>query len=313
MDKHQVLAKVAELAKLPEVQIAAASLLALSLIPRLNRWLTRRKVNNYLTDKSWDWKREVVVVTGGSSGIGAAIVTKLVQKNVKVIILDLNAPQGALLPGTSFYRIDLSDPAAIASIADRVRKEHGDPTVLINNAGIGNAMPLLGLSEPKIRKVFEVNIIALILLVREFLPSMVQRNHGHVINIASMASFATQASNVDYGCSKAAVLSFSEGLAQELRHIYKAPMVRTSVVHPTWVHTPMIARLKEQGKMRDPTVSPEEVAGRVVDQLYSTYGAQIVVPGSLGWVSLLRGFPGWLQEGIRDSVSVDLLSAMSTD
>jgi all-trans-retinol dehydrogenase (NAD+) len=132
-----------------------------------------------------------------------------------------------LVPGTSFYQVDLSDPSAIASIADRVRKEHGDPTVLVNNAGIGNAMSLLDLPEPKIRKVFEVNIIAHILLIKEFLPSMVQRNHGHIVNIASMASFSTQASNVDYGCSKAAVLSFSEGLAQELRHIYKAPMVRT--------------------------------------------------------------------------------------
>ncbi|EEU37965.1 uncharacterized protein NECHADRAFT_95906 [Fusarium vanettenii 77-13-4] len=282
MNKHQMLARA-----------GAAALLALSLLPRLNKWLSRRKVNNYLTDKSWDWKREVVVVTGGSSGIGATIVAKLAQRNVKVIILDLNGPQGALF--------DLSDPSAIASVADRVRKEHGDPTVLVNNAGIGNAMPLLDLPEPKIRKLFEVNVIALILLVKEFLPSMVQRNHGHIVNIASMASFSTQASNVDYACSKAAVLSFSEGLAQELRHIYKAPMVRTSVVHPTWVQTPMIAKLKEQGRMRDPTVTPEEVAGRIVDQLYSTYGAQIVVPESLGWVSFLRGFPGWLQESVRDT------------
>ncbi|KAH7276241.1 hypothetical protein B0J15DRAFT_558461, partial [Fusarium solani] len=282
MDKQQMLARA-----------GAAALLALSLLPRLSKWMSRRKVNNYLTDKSWDWKREVVVVTGGSSGIGATIVAKLARRNVKVIILDLNGPQGALF--------DLSDPSAIASVADRVRKEHGDPTVLVNNAGIGNAMPLLDLPEPKIRKLFEVNIIALILLVKEFLPSMVQRNHGHIVNIASMASFSTQASNVDYACSKAAVLSFSEGLAQELRHIYKAHMVRTSVVHPTWVQTPMIAKLKEQGKMRDPTVTPEEVADRIVDQLYSTYGAQIVVPESLGWVSLLRGFPGWLQDSMRDS------------
>ncbi|WAO87442.1 Hypothetical protein NCS54_00475100 [Fusarium falciforme] len=301
MDKQQMLASVADLAKLPKVQAGAAALLALSLLPRLNKWFSRRK------------KREVVVVTGGSSGIGATIVAKLAQRTVKVIILDLNGPQSARLPGTFFYQVDLIAPSAIASVADRVRKEHRDPTVLVNNAGIGNAMSLLDLPKPKIRKLFEVNIIALILLVKEFLPSMVQRNHGHIVNIASMASFSTQASNVDYACSKAAVLSFSEGLAQELRHIYKAHMVRTSGVHPTWVQTPMIAKPKEEGKMRDPTVTPEEVAGRIVNQLYSTYGAQIVVPESLGWVSLLRGFPGWLQESVRDSVSVDLLRAMSKD
>ncbi|KAK7417252.1 hypothetical protein QQX98_004686 [Neonectria punicea] len=312
MDKQQILAKVAELAKLPKVQAGAAALLALGLLPKLNRLLTQRKVNNYLTDNTWDWKSEIVVVTGGSSGIGAMIVAKLARRNVKVIILDMNAPQGTLI-GDFFYQVDLSDPSAIASIADRVRTEHGDPTVLINNAGIGNATPLLDLAEPRIRKVFEVNIIALILLVKEFLPSMMKRNHGHIVNIASMASFSTQASNVDYGCSKAAVLSFSEGLAQELRHVYKAPMMRTSVVHPTWVQTPMISKIKEQGKLQDPTVSPEEVADRMVNQLYSTYGAQIVIPESLGWVSLLRGFPGWLQESMRDSVSLGFLKAMGKD
>lgn len=73
----------------------------------------------------------------------------------------------------------------------------------------------------------------------------------------------------------------------------------------------MIAKLKEQGKLQDPTVSPEEVADMVVNQLYSGYGAQIVVPESLGWVSLLRGFPGWLQESIRDRGSLGLLRAMN--
>lgn len=249
MDKQQILAKVADLARLPEIQAGAAALLVVSMLPKFNRWLTRRKVNNYLTDKSWDWKSEIVVVTGGSSGIGALMVAKLVQRNVKVILVDLNEPQGKLCksvysgslvttnelnrpffilaPRTFFYRADLSDPSAIASIAERIRTEHGNPTVLINNAGIGNAVPLLDLSESQIRKVFDVNIIALILLVQEFLPSMVQRNHGHIVNIASLASFSTQASNVEYACSKAAVLSFHEGLTQELRHVYKAPMVRT--------------------------------------------------------------------------------------
>ena len=134
-----------------------------------------------------------------------------------------------LAPNTFFYKTDISDPSAIISIAERIRSDHEDPTVLINNAGLGNAMPLLDLTEPKVRKIFDVNLIAPILLLQQFLPSMVRRNHGHIVNMASMASFSTQASNVDYGCTKAG-LSVHEGLVQELRHLYKAPMVRARQV-----------------------------------------------------------------------------------
>lgn len=88
-------------------------------------------------------------------------------------------------------------------------------------------MPLLEQSEAQTRKVFDVNLIAPILLTQQFLPSMVKRNHGHIVNLASQASFATQASNVEYACTKAGLLAFHEGLGQELRHVYKAPLVRT--------------------------------------------------------------------------------------
>ena len=85
---------------------------------------------------------------------------------------------------------------------------------------------LLDKSEDQVRKTFDVNIIAHFLLVKEFLPAMIDRNHGHVVTIASMASFITGVGNVDYACTKAAALSFHEGLTQELRHQYKAPGVR---------------------------------------------------------------------------------------
>jgi FlaA1/EpsC-like NDP-sugar epimerase len=92
----KLLAQVAQLAKLPTVKAGAAALVVLGLLPRLSSVLTRRKVNNYLADKTWNWNKEIVVVTGGSSGIGAELVTKLAKRGVKVIIVDMNEPQGKL-------------------------------------------------------------------------------------------------------------------------------------------------------------------------------------------------------------------------
>lgn len=90
--QQQVLSKVIELAKNPKVQVAAGILLGLKSLGYWNAWYTKRKVNNHVSDPSWDWSREIVVVTGGSNGIGAAIVSRFAEKGVKVMILDRNPP-----------------------------------------------------------------------------------------------------------------------------------------------------------------------------------------------------------------------------
>lgn len=86
---------------------------------------------------------------------------------------------------------------------------------------------MLAESEEEIRQVFDVNLIANFLLIKEFLPAMIKRNHGHIVTIASLASFITGVQNVDYSCSKVGALALHEGLAQELRHAYNAKKVRT--------------------------------------------------------------------------------------
>ncbi|KXJ87875.1 hypothetical protein Micbo1qcDRAFT_215077 [Microdochium bolleyi] len=306
---ESLLPAAAGLARSPRVQAGVAAVAALGLLPYINAWLSRRRANNYITDSAWDWSKEIVVVTGGCSGIGAKIVEQLERRHVKVIVLDLHKPAKEAGRNTFFYQCDLSDAAAIASTADQVRQDHGDPTVLVNNAGMGNNKMILSVPERSLQSIFAVNIIAPFLLVQQFLPAMVARNHGHVVNLASLASFSVQASNVDYACTKAALLAFHEGLKQELNHVYKAPAVRATVVHPTWVRTPMIADLIALGKLSGPIVTADDVANAVTNQLFSGYGAQVVVPSTMGWTSMIRGLPVWLQESMRDSVSKELLTA----
>ena len=100
--------------------------------------------------------------------------------------------------------------------------------MLINNAGVANPFTILDSSEEGFRKVFEVNTIAHFVMAREFLPAMIKKNHGHVVTIASMASFVVIPQSVDYGCTKASALAFHEGLSVELRVRYNAPNVRTT-------------------------------------------------------------------------------------
>jgi all-trans-retinol dehydrogenase (NAD+) len=133
-----------------------------------------------------------------------------------------------LAANVHYYKADISKSAEITAVAKVVRKEHGDPTVLIKIAGISVCRPLLSETEEQIRRVFYVNTISHFFTVNEFLPAMVKQNHGDIVIIASTASYSVHAANIDYGCSKASALAFHEGLAQEIKSRYNAPKVRTT-------------------------------------------------------------------------------------
>lgn len=115
-------------------------------------------------------------------------------------------------------------------VGNQIRKEHGNPTILINNAGVGFGETVLDASEEHIRLTMEVNTLSHYWTAKEFLPSMIQKDHGHIITVASIASFAAVGELSAYAGSKAAALAFHESLTQELRHWYKAKKVRTRSV-----------------------------------------------------------------------------------
>jgi len=203
--------------------------LALGIAYRLNNYLSNRVLNNWTTD-AWDWEKEVVVVTGGNNGIGAATVQSLSNRGVKVVVLDVSEPRGQLPKNVRFYKLDVRFPEAIRKVAALIRQEVGHPTVLVNNAGIAMVKSMLKETEDDIRRLFDINIVSHFWLLREFLPHMIEQNHGHIVTIASAASYLTMASNVDYSCSKAGALALHEGLSQELKYRYNANLVRTRYV-----------------------------------------------------------------------------------
>lgn len=132
------------------------------------------------------------------------------------------------MPNVHYFEVDITSSSKIKEVADKIREAHGEPTVLINNAGIGPNKTIFDETEAEIRSVFDVNTISHFLLVKEFVPAMAKNNHGHVVTVASMASFMVHAQNVDYTCTKASALAFHEGLGQELKSRYKADKVRTT-------------------------------------------------------------------------------------
>lgn len=286
-------------------QAAAGVIGALGLLYYTNSFLNNRALGNSSRIR-WDWQKEIVLVTGGSSGLGELVARKLAKRSVKVVVVDLQPPKTPLPSNAWFFQLDVTSNEAIKRVAKEIRKQVGDPTVLVNNAGIGYAQNILDSTDDEIRRTFDVNIVSHFFLVREFLPSMIKQNHGHVVTIASMASFVTIAGNTDYSCTKAAALAFHEGLTQELKYRYNAPHVRTSVIHPSWVRTPLIEPLIETGKFSDSVLEPETVGNAIVAQILGGKSGQVILPGVQSILAGARGFPTWLQQFIRGS-RADLL------
>lgn len=316
LDQIQQYAQTA-LGKLPEpaqvylrnplTQKVLAGVVALGVVRSINRTLSQWSFNNWTSSGRWVASRELVLVTGGCSGIGKQVMEDLARTGVRVVIIDINEPDFQLPANVSFYRADITSSANVADVAKTIRSDHGDPTVLVNNAGVGHDGTILEESEAKIRQTFEVNTISHFWMVREFLPAMIRANHGHVVTVASMASFVALGEMADYCGSKASALAFHESLRQELKSWYNAPAVRTSVIHPMWVRTPMIKLLTDhEAHFRQPIMTVQTVSDAICKQILTQNSGQVILPKSQSAASLVRAMPVWMQEGIRSIASGSL-------
>ncbi|KAM0150444.1 hypothetical protein ACHAQE_008945 [Botrytis cinerea] len=290
----------------PALIRALKVLLVLGIVRGVNNKLSRLVLNNWKRNAKFIKSQEVVLITGGSSGIGESMAREFSSKGVKVVVMDVSPPKTPFPSNVSYYRVDITSPSQIASAAAEIRKSHGDPTVLINNAGIGTLLPILEGSEEQTRKTFEVNTVSHFFLAREFLPAMIKKNHGHVVTIASLASYLVHAVNVDYSCSKASALAFHEGLASELKSLYNAPNIRTTVVNPGWVRTPLAEDVISQAGFKDTYLQPETVSNAVVDQVLAGRSGHIILPKNMSIMGTIRGWPWWLQTSLRNKVALDL-------
>lgn len=180
----------------------------------LNDKLTVGSLNNWVKDTDWDWASEIVVVTGGSSGIGASIVQEFLKRhiNAKIVIIDYNKPSASISSDerVKFYQADLSDSLAIKQLAANIKADVGNPTVLVNNAGLTRGKSIMDGSYGDVNMTFSTNIIAPFLLTKEFLPGMVAQNHGHIFAIASMSAIISPAGLADYAATKAGLLAMQE-------------------------------------------------------------------------------------------------------
>ncbi|GFP54380.1 dehydrogenase RED2 [Trichoderma asperellum] len=189
-------------------------LAALSVALSLNDYLNDGFANNWVRASDWDWNSEIVVITGGSGGIGEHVARQLLAKNIQTTIVILDCmPMTWTAPAKSkvhYYQVDLSNSSNIRTITQRIRDEVGHPTVLVNNAGLSRGFTVMDGSYIDVEVTIRTNLVAPFLLIKEFVPQMVSRNHGHIVNISSMSALIPPARVADYAATKAGLVALHE-------------------------------------------------------------------------------------------------------
>jgi NAD(P)-dependent dehydrogenase (short-subunit alcohol dehydrogenase family) len=185
-----------------------------------------------------DLAGKVAVVTGGASGIGKGIATHLIAEGARVIIADIQRDAmeaTAAEIGAAAVQTDVSDPSSVDALARAALDRYGAVHVVCNNAGIGPLAPVADLTLDDWRWMIGVNLWGVIHGVRTFVPRLMARNEGHIVNTASVAGLISPPGTAAYNVTKHAVVALSETLYHDLRERQSA--VGVSVLCPAYVPT----------------------------------------------------------------------------
>ena len=245
----------------------------------------------------------VAVVTGASAGFGELTARLLAKGGASVVLAarrlerlealagEIEGRGGRALP----VRCDVTEVADLQGLRDRVDETFGRCDVLINNAGIPGGGRFEEVSLEQIEQVIRVNLLGVMLCTKVFLPMMLERPRGHIVNVGSVAGrYATPGASV-YTASKHGVVAFSEALYYEL-----APRgILVTSVNPGFAATEGFP----QGRLPSAIVMPaERVARAIVDVVRKGKAPEVTVPRALGpWQAFRILTPPLYRWGVRQA------------
>lgn len=249
----------------------------------------------------------LVLITGGSSGIGLALAKKFAELGSKIIIVGRNKDKltramdeiSRFFPDKSQEIIplqaDVSQHEIYIPLLMQTLDTVGVPDIVVNSAGITKPAFFNAISIEEFRKIIEVNYLGTVATIKATLPRMLERNSGHIVNISSVAGFIGTPGYTAYGASKFAIKGLTDALRLELLHTG----VKVSIVYPPDTQTPM---LEEENKIKPAVVkalseaaspvSAEEVAQAILAGIIKQQ--YVIAPGKdTALLHFLAGFLGW--------------------
>ena len=257
--------------------------------------------------------RPVALVTGASSGIGEALARRFARGGQDLVLVARGADRLQALAAelaaahgvkARVHAADLLRPEAPAELAVALRRARRPVDVLVNCAGVLHHGAFAGMPPDRLRGMVDLNVGALTSMLAQFLPPMVQRGRGRVLNVASISAFQPVPSLAAYAATKAYVLSLTESLAEELL----GSGVTVTALCPGITATPMLSGAADASPAlrRLPAVvvgTPDAVADEGYDACLR--GEVIRIPGTLNAATVLAGrsLPKWLLRRVSGAVA----------
>jgi NADP-dependent 3-hydroxy acid dehydrogenase YdfG len=225
-------------------------------------------------------ENQVAVVTGAGSGIGRAIAIELGRLGAKVALAarsrtDLEQTGLRIGAQASVIPTDVRKKEEVHRLLDQVSSAIGPIDILVNAAGLGIFGPVVRFRDEDFEELIETNLRSIFLSCRYVLPSMMQRQAGHIINVASIAGKVGSANRAVYCASKFGVVGFTESLAEEAREYG----VRATVICPGSTDT-RFAHGNRDAKVRERMLRPEDIAhvvGMIVLQSPNSFVSEVIM------------------------------------
>src|SRR5579875_939731 len=231
----------------------------------------------------------VALVTGASSGIGAATAQELARRGARVILAarradELQAQADAITTAggvASILTVDMADPASVARLAEQAPQVYGRVDALVNNAGVGSGPPFARSTPDAIEHIVGVNLLGVMLLTHALLPAMLARKRGAIICVASVAGQIA----VDplYSATKFGVRGFALALRRQLR----GSGVSVSVISPGYIRTPRNRTMRQ--RLPGPEIGANAIARLIVHPR-----REVVAPGYYRAATGIEGLAPWL-------------------
>ncbi|KAK3344989.1 hypothetical protein B0H65DRAFT_493530, partial [Neurospora tetraspora] len=281
------------------VSIAWASMITLSWI-----FITINNRIAYGLPREVDLSDEVIVITGGASGLGLLIAEVYGMRGATVAVLDVKEMENGEARGVTYYKCDVSDKAQVAKVAKDIERDLGTPTILVNNAAIVLGKRLLDLSLDEIDRSLTTNLLSHFYTIKTFLPLMASsETGGTIVTISSVIGTVAAAQLSDYAAAKAGVSALHRSLTAELAQSH--PNMRTVLVTPGQLSTPLFYGVQTPNSFFAPVVEPVDVAKEVIAAIDGGLSTQIGMPLYARWIDWYNVLPVGLQKIARRLAQVD--------
>jgi 3-oxoacyl-[acyl-carrier protein] reductase len=189
------------------------------------------------------------LITGGATGIGAAIVRRYVQAGVHVAICDVDEESGEKLAAeigdsARFFRLDIADEKQVNDVVERIYGDFSRIDFLINNAGINNDKLLIRMSKDDWDRVVQVNLTGTFLVTKAVVKHMMKQRYGRIVNIASVIGLIGNFGQSNYAASKAGIVAFTKSCAKE----FSRRNINVNAIAPGFIETRMTDGIPEEIK-----------------------------------------------------------------